>query len=60
MCCLQKVRWKRQCSRMLGVDGRLNTLWWSERQDGVGGMGVVATELFEKLLCWFLKRMCRG
>ena len=39
MCCLQEVRWRGQGARMLGMK-----LWWSEKGDRVGGVGVIVKE----------------
>ena len=41
VCCLQEVRWKGQGIVMLGMKGRRYKLWWSEKGDGVGGVGVM-------------------
>ena len=51
VCCLQEVRWRGQCARMLGMKGRRYKLWLSGKGDGVGGVGVmVKEELFEKVV----------
>ena len=44
ICCLQEVRWRGQCARMLGMKGRSCRLWWSGKGDGVGGVGVIVKE----------------
>ena len=43
VCCLQ-VRWRVQGSRMLVMEGRRYKRWWSEKEDGVGGVGVMEKE----------------
>ena len=35
VCCLLEMRWRRQVSRMLGVERRYK-FWWSVEGDGVG------------------------
>ena len=47
VCCLQEVRWREQCSRILGIGGRRYKLWWSGKGDVVGGM---AAKMKEELL----------
>ena len=60
------------CAWILGMTGRKCRLWWSEKGDGVGGVGVmVKEELCEKVaevrrvrdrvmtvVVVFMKRMC--
>ena len=46
VCCLQEVRWRVQGARIHGMDGRRNKLWWSGKDDGVGGVGVMVKEEF--------------
>ena len=49
VCCLQEVRWRGQVTIMLGMKGRRYQLWWSGKEDGVSGVGVmVKEELCEK------------
>ena len=51
VCCLQKVRWRGQRARFMGVKGRRYKLWWSENSDGTGGVRVlVKEELCEKVV----------
>ena len=51
MCCLQDLRWRVLCARMLGLKRKTFNLWWSGKGDGVGGLGVmVKEELFEKVV----------
>ena len=36
---------------MLGMEGRKYKLWWSEKGDGVGGVGImVKEEFYEKVV----------
>ena len=36
---------------MLGIKGRRHKLWWSRKEDGVGGVGImVKDELHEKVV----------
>ena len=35
---------------MLGIKGWEYKLWWSGKGDGVGGMGVMVKELYEKVV----------
>ena len=44
VCYLQEVRWREQGSRMLGMKGRIYKLWWSGKEDGVNGVGVLVKE----------------
>ena len=44
MCCLQEVRWRWYGARMLWMKGRRYKLRWSEKGDGVGGVGVMVKE----------------
>ena len=44
VCCLQEVRWKVLCFRMLGMEGRRCKPWWSGKVDGVDGVGVKVKE----------------
>ena len=41
VCCFQDVRWRGQGAKILGIEGRRYKLWWSEKGDEVGGVGVV-------------------
>ena len=51
VCCLQEMRWREQGARMLGIKGRRYKLWWPEKGDGVGGVGVIVKEeLSEKVV----------
>ena len=51
VCCLQELRWKGQCARMLGIKGRRYKLCWSEKGDGIGGVGaMVKEEMCEKVV----------
>ena len=48
--CLHEVRWRGQAARMFGMKGR-HKLWWSGKEDGVGGVGVmVKKEVCEKVV----------
>ena len=50
VCCLQKVRWRGQGARMLGMK-RIYKLCWSGKGDGVGSVGVmVKEEMCEKVV----------
>ena len=44
-CYLQEVRWIGQGARILGMKGRRYRLWWSGKEDGVGGVGVMVIEV---------------
>ena len=44
VCCFQEVRWRGQGARMLGMKGGRYKLWWSGKEDGVGGVGVIVME----------------
>ena len=44
VCFLHGVRWRGHSSNMLAVEGRRYKWWWSEKGDGVGGMGVMVKE----------------
>ena len=44
VCCLHEVRLRGQGARMQGKKGRRCKLWWSEKGDGVGGVGVMVKE----------------
>ena len=51
VCCLQDVRWRGLCSRILAMGGRRYKLWWFAKGDWVGGVEVmVKEELCEKLV----------
>ena len=51
VCCLHEVRWREHCARILGMKGRRYEQWWSGKEDGVGGVGVmVRVELCEKIV----------
>ena len=41
VCCWQQVRWSGQGARMLEMKGKKYKLWWSEIEDGVGGVLVM-------------------
>ena len=50
VCCLQ-VRWRGQGATILGMKGKRYKLWWSGKEDGVGGVGVMVKEdLCEKVV----------
>ena len=44
MCCMQVVSWRGQGTRMLGMKGRRYKLWWSGKEDGVCGVGVMVNQ----------------
>ena len=44
MCCLHEVGWRGHSARMVGMKGRRFNLWWCEKGDGVGGVGVMVKE----------------
>ena len=51
MCCLQKVRWRRQEDRLVGCRGRRYRLWWSGNNDEIEGVGnLVKKELRKKVV----------
>ena len=50
VCCLQRVRWREQGARLMGVKGRRYKLW-SGNSDDTEGVGVlVEEELCEKVV----------
>ena len=52
VCCLQKARWRAQCSRMLGMVGRRFRLWWSGRVGDKVMAVVLVLENILRLICW--------
>ena len=43
MCCLQEVRWRKKCSRMLGMKRRFQ-FRRSRNGDAVAGVGIIVKE----------------
>ena len=41
---LQDVRWKRQGSKMQGIEERRYYMWWSGKIDGVGSVGAMVKQ----------------
>ena len=50
MCCLQEVRSIGQGARFVGCRGRRYELWWSGKNDEIGGVGILVKELCEKIV----------
>ena len=48
VCCLQEVRLRAQCTRVLGKYGRRHKLWWSGKGDEVGGVVAMVKEELSK------------
>ena len=44
ICCIQEVKWRDMCSKILGSLGRRLKLWWSGNEDKIGGVGIIVRE----------------
>ena len=44
VCCMQEVKWKGQGARFMSTSGRRYKLWWSGKDAGFGGVGILVKE----------------
>ena len=44
VCCIQEVRWKGQGAHFVGASGRGCKMWWSGKDAGFGGVGILVRE----------------
>ena len=57
-CCAQDTRWKGECARMLGANGRRYKFFWQGCNKGTAGVGVFIAERWIDSMAIWSESMC--